>query len=550
VADTVTASGGTDNGTYNSATKELSVETNLGGKFVINILDGQYNYTASGDQTGVSETINYIIADNDEDVSNSGVLTLNIEAPVVGTPTIYTDTSAADQEVNNNLYNDTITTDTGDDWVHVTWIYNNSTLNTDAGEDLISTHTIENSLVNTSDDDDRIYLLGDNNYEEMVQATVDMGAGNDLFYFNFDLDSGNSQVYNNSVIDMGAGNDTLVFEQNSFSDFTFTTNPNGSLQITHNTNANIDFELTNAEHIYFAESNESYDIATTAVQTGIIIDGIIEGIAYETSSGLTGYTNADGSFNYIENDTITFKIGNVILGSIEADTIENNQVFLQDIANVERTDVNDEYVENMAVLLQSFDVDGDAYNGIVITQEMHEAFSGEDFDLETISEEELVMIIEETGYEAVSEDAAMEHVQDMLEEYANIEESAFDIRVDDTMMVKSEITGVLSLSDEVTVDFSQISEDVSSLEKIDLTSANVQVISLNLSDVVDLTDADNTITIIGNSSDSVSLKNENGNNWSTSNSVTENGHIFDIYSNSGDPTVTLKVEDTINDTVV
>jgi predicted amino acid racemase len=138
----------------------------------------------------------------------------------------------------------------------------------------------------------------------------------------------------------------------------------------------------------------------------------------------------------------------------------------------------------------------------------------------------------------------------MLEEYANIEESAFDIRVDDTMMVKSEITGVLSLSDEVTVDFSQISEDVSSLEKIDLTSANVQVISLNLSDVVDLTDADNTITIIGNSSDSVSLKNENGNNWSTSNSVTENGHIFDIYSNSGDPTVTLKVEDTINDTVV
>ena len=232
---------------------------------------------------------------------------------------------------------------------------------------------------------------------------------------------------------MGAGNDTIVFVQNSLSDFTLTNTASG-LQITNNSNANIDFTVSNAEHLYFVGSNESYDIATTAVQTGIIIDGIIEGMAYETSSGLTGYTKADGSFNYVENDTVTFKIGNIVIGSIEANTIQDNQVFLQDLANVERTDVNDEYVENMAVLLQSLDVDSDAYNGIVITEAMHEAFSNKDFDLSTITEEELTAIIEETGHVTVSEDAAMEHVQDMLEVYANLSEESFDIRISDDVV--------------------------------------------------------------------------------------------------------------------
>jgi len=48
---------------------------------------------------------------------------------------------------------------------------------------------------------------------------------------------------------------------------------------------------------------------------------------------------------------------------------------------------------------------------------MHEALSDESFDLATISEEELVVVIEETGHEAISKDDAMEHVGDMLIEY-------------------------------------------------------------------------------------------------------------------------------------
>jgi hypothetical protein len=80
----------------------------------------------------------------------------------------------------------------------------------------------------------------------------------------------------------------------------------------------------------------------------------------------------------------------------------------------------------MAVLLQSLDVDSDAYNGIVITEEMHEAFSDESFDLATISEEDLVAGIESTGKEAVSEEAAMEHVEDMLELYDGFDFSGLE----------------------------------------------------------------------------------------------------------------------------
>jgi hypothetical protein len=85
---------------------------------------------------------------------------------------------------------------------------------------------------------------------------------------------------------------------------------------------------------------------------------------------------------------------------------------------------------------------------------MHEAFSDDDFDLATISEEDLVAIIEETGKEAISEDDAMVHVQDMLEEYANIDSSAFDIRIEDEnidMTALAELTPntqIVSLNEE------------------------------------------------------------------------------------------------------
>ncbi len=431
VANAVTSSGGTNRGTFNAAAGELTIETNLGGKFVINVHDGTYAYTASGNQTGVSESINYALVDADGDPSGTGTLTLNIQASPATTPTIYTNTSAADQEIATDLFQTNKTTSTGDDWVHNNYIYK-SVLNTGNGENLISTGIIDGSTINTGANNDRIYLLGSNNvgysWVDLNKSTINTGAGNDIFYFDFNLNQASSTV-KTSTIDMGTGKDILVFTQNNRTDFTFTNTVNG-LQIKDNANTNVNFTVKNAEHIYFAKSNNSYNITNGQVNTGIVIDGIVKGIEYTTSSGLSGITRTDGSFDYMQGDTVTFKLGSVVIGHVNTDTITDGKVFLQDIAGTQRTDLGNTYVTNMAVLLQSLDNDHNADNGIVITDAMRQALSSEHFDLSKIDTSDLKSIIQTTGKESVDTDAAMQHVEKMLEKYGNLHKEDFQSKVE------------------------------------------------------------------------------------------------------------------------
>ena len=171
----------------------------------------------------------------------------------------------------------------------------------------------------------------------------------------------------------------------------------------------------------------------TALNTAVLVDGIVEGAYYETSSGVTGYTDENGSFNFREGDSVTFSVGGVVLGTATAEDIASGQTFLQDIADVDRTDLNDEYLENMAVFLQSIDT-ADSGDNIVITQAMRDALADVTIDLTMATEEEVKSLIESIGGNYVGEDEAMVHVQEMLQEYAGIGESEFDERIsDDTL---------------------------------------------------------------------------------------------------------------------
>ena len=215
------------------------------------------------------------------------------------------------------------------------------------------------------------------------------------------------------------------------------------------------FTATNGANDTVTVIIEGDGIVTTPVHdgSGVIVDGIIEGLYYETSSGMSGYTDEDGSFDYLEGDVVTFKLGSVLIGDIDMGEIGDGKVFLQDLADVERTDMNDEYVENMAVLLQS--IDSDDGDKIVITEEMRETFADESFDLATMSEEELIAIIEDKGEVAVSEADAMAHVGEMLGEYAEIDESELDEHLTDMtahLHTKEEgitYTTILGLSGEL-----------------------------------------------------------------------------------------------------
>jgi len=154
-----------------------------------------------------------------------------------------------------------------------------------------------------------------------------------------------------------------------------------------------------------------------------VIDGVVEGMNFTTSSGLSGSTDMQGRFQYSLNDSVTFSIGNVVLGTVSAaSAMADGKLFLQEIAGVGLDNITDDYVEKLAIFLQTLDDDGDAYNGIVITDEMHALFSDDNFDLEAITKEELVQLLLDNGLTPVDEDEAIQHVKDMITEHAGVTE--------------------------------------------------------------------------------------------------------------------------------
>jgi len=112
---------------------------------------------------------------------------------------------------------------------------------------------------------------------------------------------------------------------------------------------------------------------------------------------------------------ISFSIGSVLIGTVSSAALADGHLFLQEIAGVGLEDMNNNYVENMAVLLQSLDNDADAYNGIVLEQSVHDALSDDSFDMATISKAALQSLLIDNGYQPIDEDAAMQHVRDMIE---------------------------------------------------------------------------------------------------------------------------------------
>jgi len=69
--------------------------------------------------------------------------------------------------------------------------------------------------------------------------------------------------------------------------------------------------------------------------------------------------------------------------------------------------------------------------------------------------------------------------------------------------------------------------------------------------VLDMTDSGKTLSILGDAGDSVSLQNGVGLDvWSKGGSVTESGHTFDVYTNTFDIDVQVKIEQAINDSIV
>jgi len=91
--------------------------------------------------------------------------------------------------------------------------------------------------------------------------------------------------------------------------------------------------------------------------TGTLSDSVVKGVSYSSSSGLSGSTGADGDFKYVAGDTVSFKIGNVTLGSVDMGSSAlgsqsgNRVVRPKDLAGV--TDETDAKALAIALVIQT-----------------------------------------------------------------------------------------------------------------------------------------------------------------------------------------------------
>lgn len=97
-------------------------------------------------------------------------------------------------------------------------------------------------------------------------------------------------------------------------------------------------------------------------QVATFIDSPVEGLAFKTASR-SGLTDRHGNFPYTRGETVTFSIGNMVLGSV---TPTGNKVTpLQLVPGA--ANASDARVTRILRTLQTLDSDGNLENGIQIT---------------------------------------------------------------------------------------------------------------------------------------------------------------------------------------
>jgi hypothetical protein len=111
----------------------------------------------------------------------------------------------------------------------------------------------------------------------------------------------------------------------------------------------------------------------SSIKFGYLLDSAVVNIGYRTDS-LEGMTGADGSFQYLEGETLEFFIGDLVFPSVRA------RATVTPLELAGTGDASHQMVINIARLLQSLDVDGNPANGITIGTQAASAATQIDFD--------------------------------------------------------------------------------------------------------------------------------------------------------------------------
>ncbi len=147
------------------------------------------------------------------------------------------------------------------------------------------------------------------------------------------------------------------------------------------------------------------------ILTGRFIDSAVSGLEYATATQ-SGETGTDGSFNYMQGESVTFSIGDITLpATAGADIITPLSVF-------STTDITDLRVMNLARLLQTLDTDGIPENGISLSDTASASATGLNLDFAADNFDASVVNLVANGgsinTSLVGGMEALEHLQESL----------------------------------------------------------------------------------------------------------------------------------------
>lgn len=112
------------------------------------------------------------------------------------------------------------------------------------------------------------------------------------------------------------------------------------------------------------DNTSSGTTPTPVIISGVFIDDAVQGLTYE-SSATSGVTDAQGTYECVDGEGVTFSVGAVTLGTAACSDL------ITPVDLVPGADTDDPIVQAIASFLQSLDGDGDPNNGVItITAEV------------------------------------------------------------------------------------------------------------------------------------------------------------------------------------
>lgn len=149
---------------------------------------------------------------------------------------------------------------------------------------------------------------------------------------------------------------------------------------------------------------EEKRVDLTGPAKGVLMDSIVSGVSYHSSSGKKGITDEQGTFNYNHGDTIEFKLGSLSLGNVKGKSI---------VTPIELANGDEKKLHNLLVLLQSLDSDSDLSNDISITSDTAKTVSAKiklNHDPEKFATSQAFLALaEENNFEPIALEEAQAH---------------------------------------------------------------------------------------------------------------------------------------------